>query len=502
MADGTPINRVLVKADVFALTPLAVRTGAQEAAETPNDDAGSGKPLAIDLDILGRPMIPASSFRGVFRAFLGTSGGPVADMLFGHGPRAAEKETNGQTRQVQVARGGKLEFVNLMSSDKDPRFETFCQTAIDNATRTAGDAMLRASRLAAAGTRFSLEITADSLTGAEIEFLAAALLAFAAEPRQVGASASTGAGLIELQDLQLFAMDETAIAAWLSEPDIPSWRDYIRKYPVDMAALAGAIPGLIAPTDEDDIRIDLVLDFDAPFLVATTDTAGQADLAPFEFSISHSDLRSVVRLPGSSMKGAWRAQASRILNTLGLGAEDAEAMFLAPLFGDVGQRGALEFHHFKVDDGAFEDRIQEFVAIDRITGGARSGAKFNVRRPDSLRLKGGMRLRRDRLVANFGDTENGRDHAQACIGLLALVARDFGEGDMPLGFGSRKGFGVPTVDLAASVMELGVAGSQSAWLPEQMQGPLASVLELAEVKAFLDGAVAELRRQLQRAAAE
>lgn len=71
-------------------------------------------------------------------------------------------------------------------------------------------------------------------------------------------------------------------------------------------------------------------------------------------------------------------------------------------------------------------KVQDFLAIDRFTGGGLDGAKFDAL--ELWRASFDVRLR----------LENPRDWE---LGWLILVLRDLADGWLPLGFGGAKGFG-------------------------------------------------------------
>ncbi len=80
---------------------------------------------------------------------------------------------------------------------------------------------------------------------------------------------------------------------------------------------------------------------------------------------------------------------------------------------------------------------QEFIAIDRFTGGGIEGRKYNAEGARSqaagLVLKGQLRVDAARLERAGGGIE--------CLGLMALTLRDVAEGDVTFGWGSARGYG-------------------------------------------------------------
>src|SRR5262249_41932248 len=144
------------------------------------------------------------------------------------------------------------------------------------------------------------------------------------------------------------------------------------------------------------VTLKVRLDFESHFLVNDPSQTGAED----EGKPAHApllDAEGRVLLPASSMRGAFRSQAERILRTLG-GERVAcyldsrgpvepcgpvekveELDNLCPacqLFGASGWRAPVEFSDFKPIQ-PIAPIHQEFVAIDRFTGGGAKNLKFN-----------------------------------------------------------------------------------------------------------------------------
>jgi CRISPR-associated protein (TIGR03986 family) len=197
-------------------------------------------------------------------------------------------------------------------------------------------------------------------------------------------------------------------------------------------------------------------------------------------------------LPASSFRGVWRSQSEFLLHSL-LGAQTAAGASsepkqpLAPstierLFGDTGQRSRLRIEEFSEEDFSMLDadgneappeaieenateavtrhrvqggpawrrarsqRKQDFVAIDRFTGGAADGFKFDATYADRPRLK-------TRVVLDLDGLE------PADVALAAAALRDLCVGSATFGFGGSKGYG-----RAAGTIHLnGYGGVNSDW---------------------------------------
>ena len=105
----------------------------------------------------------------------------------------------------------------------------------------------------------------------------------------------------------------------------------------------------------------------------------------------------------------------------------------AKLFGFGGWRAPVHVPRFTAAAETVAEHRQEFVAIDRFTGGGAEHLKFNAKLAGMTKLNGTLTIDLGRL--------DKVDPDRASLGLLALVLRDLAEGDIPLGSGSAKGQG-------------------------------------------------------------
>ena len=114
--------------------------------------------------------------------------------------------------------------------------------------------------------------------------------------------------------------------------------------------------------------------------------------------------------------------------------EDVESLCIAcRVFGAPGWRAPIRFSDFSaLPPHPTKLPRQQFVAIDRFTGGASRGKLFDAERPDSVTLAGGVEIESNRMCFSG-------------YGLLALVLRDLSEGDIQFGLGRAKGYGSCTV---------------------------------------------------------
>jgi len=232
------------------------------------------------------------------------------------------------------------------------------------------------------------------------------------------------------------------------------------------------------------IEVELALQATGPFLVNDPTVAGLSgfDHAPLvEWRLVKDEqaeptlqMKRIPVLPGASLRGVLRSHAERIARTLATeqaedkdyflnhcpacspiarprGEEDvpleccdslldipadqevdeADLCLACRLFGSprLGSRLIVEDAPLK-KDSELVYKVQDFLAIDRFTGGGREGAKFDAAALWKPAFTARLRL------------ENPRDWE---LGWLALVLRDLAEGWLTVGFGRAKGFGQVTV---------------------------------------------------------
>jgi hypothetical protein len=146
-------------------------------------------------------------------------------------------------------------------------------------------------------------------------------------------------------------------------------------------------------------------------------------------------------LSGSSMAGALRAHAGRLLNTLAA-LERTPDVSLGALFGPSPQelrekKMSPQASRVVVDEVIVEggkSHVQARVKIDRFTGGAFDGALF-----DEAPSVGGRVTFQVRVI---DPPEPEAHRREAEIGLILLVARDLTAGLVPVGGGAAVGRGV------------------------------------------------------------
>ncbi len=425
-----------------------------------------------------QPIIPATSLKGALRGWAAAHG---------LDPRLIREVFGDTGKKDTDPGGGKVIFHDAtLASVADPwntayrfwsakrRTALTAQVVIDAKTRSAKEHLLYYAEYVPAEAEFHVAMTAQNATEEQRGFLLSILdQAFQsiARPCRLGSDSANGWGQVRWSLDRIETMGVPEIAAWLREP--PShWTTRLRKLDAEerTAWLAAGKPVVSARSDQT-LRLKLHLTFQGPMLINDPTQQRKAD-GEDRNAVGHAMIRREdgrVFLPAQSVRGALRAQARRIWQTLALesGADlnlpepepehaerDGEQATLGGflrLFGATGCRTPIEVGSFTLEGEAEAvPHPQEFVAVDRFTGGAASGKKF---RADGLMrpsFEGEVKIRLDRWP-------HGEMEPWAWL-LLAYTLRDWIEGDGTLGFGASKGYGAfrAAVEIAGNGKEAGL----------------------------------------------
>lgn len=442
------------------LTPLHVGTGRDAEIRLDEKRMGSDKETraqdesryvaTVVRDHLDRPCIPASSFKGALAALARRVAGIDAaqhERLFG--AAEGDKTTSGGVEftylyatpdsLVQVAKTSLPQF----NCEGHPHVANLAHVSRNRDTGAAEAQRLFLSQVVPPGVVFGFDCTARGLSREDMGVLLG-LLALAGDAREglrLGAGKAADQGRVSWQQGDVWCLEAGRLAALWASDDGRIWTDRTRVR--DLKTINQTV------ASGDWLRLDgLALKFHSPFLVyerRKKEVTGDPDGGP---RLNHAG-RAV--LPSTSLHGALRAQAERILRTIGRetpagyevpgvqGLDDAGGTLdlASVLFGAPGWRSLLRCSDF-VDDGTSQDITHHMLAIDRLTGGGKDSAKFSITVRDCPTLNGSLALDLKRLEA----IEATRPGVTAqVLGLLAHVLRDLDEGDVPLGYGASKGYG-------------------------------------------------------------
>ncbi len=457
-------NRYMIIGRLTTLTPLHIGNG--DVITHPELKNESTKELiqitSVNTNDNGIPYIPGSTLKGNLRSWAKKAGLTNVDSLFG---------SDDVTKDSAV--GGKVEFYDTLVADDIPlvfaenerppywrekRFTgIIASTTIDRRTRTASDERLFHREYIPEGVSFKLMITGQDITDEEILELLCTLDGFNSRNVKLGSSTGDGWGVLqwELTDLKRIIKNE--VANWIDNNLTKVGYEALESLPSDEQKKINEQVAVMTPSDSANsaVSFKIMLNFNSHFLVNDTSRTGSMDDGkPDHFPFR--DAKGHVVLPASSFRGALRSQAEKILRTIhgehaacypdSKGQRKAckavyeinDLIHLCPickLFGASGWKSPLKISNFKTSSPVSEDELktQEFVAIDRFTGGGAKGAKFNAKAMYMPILNGTLSIDLKALErSNVGGW---------ALGLLALTFRDIIEGDVRFGFGAAKGYG-------------------------------------------------------------
>lgn len=451
-------NRWRIEAVVETRTPLRIGSGYTDVDATIHSEGNPVEVDAVALDAARRPCIPGSALKAALRVWAEARGvdEDLIGRVFGIDSRAGHS-----------GRGGKFEVWDALLDHPASAVEPVWRpergltvetsVAIDRLTRTARDQKLFHRRVVVPLTRFRLVVTGSNLDDDEVALLVAALSGFddAEQPITLGAETGSGKGHLELVpgSLVFQCIGAKDLLAWLddhtADGSVPTWRilDEGEQAPILKAAavVAGRAVGA-------GIVLGVQIGIDGPFLVNDPPPRPAREVRPEERSAAHRPRRDHdgrTLLPAKSVRGVLRSRAERIIRTLSDDTrrhacrvddqrfaceairdpvEVARLCLACRVFGAPGWRAPLAVSDFTLIEERSAGLRQEFVAIDRFTGGGVERLKFSAQPAIDPHFSG-------RIELDLARSE------PWMIGLLALVLRDLCEGDLNFGFGAAKGYG-------------------------------------------------------------
>ena len=452
-------NRWTIKGSITTLSPLHIGCGdtvQREGFTNPKTD-DPVEVSAVTTDHTRRPYIPGSALKGVLRSAIVRVArvGDMIDAIFGSG--AEDKHIGGKAEFHDAllrvgppngTGGGRSELVGWDSS-RHAAVRT--GVAIDRDYRTAAEHKLFHFEYVPPNASFSVTISARNATDQEIALILASLNRFSDMDCRLGAFTSNGYGAVKWQLESIEHLGSDGLWEWLNS----GGSGYQGLQAVDedrRRKLVELSEEMVKDFQDGLLRIPIKVRFSGPFLSMSPQNlvpgikgqkgsetaAGELHAWPIR------DYLGRVYLPSSSFRGSLRFQAERILRTLGLracheGDPEGECSPLnrmdkvgnlcdaCRVFGGPGWKSPTRFSDLLL---VGEEVIynQEFVAIDRFTGGGAPGFKFNCETVFAPQLEGEIVIDAARLDAQLR-------------GLLWLTLRDLQEGDIVFGHGGGKGYG-------------------------------------------------------------
>ena len=263
------------------------------------------------------------------------------------------------------------------------------------------------------GAEFKVNLETTIREGADKEGTIRLLRTIVAELEkeniQIGGKTTSGFGKLKLHDARIIEFDFTNrdhVSAWLNN-------DFGSIQTVDLSTIEPF------SREETDLIIEATFSLNSSLIVGlSTGDPGAPDKVNMK-----SGGKNVI--PGTSIKGAIRHRAEKIINTLSNDPECCEAI-INGLFGYVDEKSKSRMKGRVIVDECYpknvEELVQNRIKIDRFTSGTITNALFNS--APLWESKGNSRLEVRSVVNDFNDHE---------AGLMLFVLKDLWNGDLAIG---------------------------------------------------------------------
>ena len=392
---------------------------------------GSGRDERSDMDIMraadGKPFVPATSFIGALRhTILKNCFGGKEDQNFKTCWGYTEKNNEQQSA---------ISCSHLTILDNE--FEIVCRDGIriDSKTGLVCNQGKFDYELLERGAHFELnmEFTYNDATESYIKQTARTIYELLSNGHlSIGAKTTAGFGVIALvkenTNFYLFDFDnsKTNVYRWLTRKFVS---DNIRS-PTDLANPFPFKRRCFAITAKLRLKNSLII-------------RSYGKEAEFSDAVQLKSLEQWV-IPGTSLKGAIRARAERIVRTLelknvneilfglfGFVEEDWGKIDYEPPEQQKAKKGKLRIYEIYLDENDFPTELQTRIKIDRFTGGVIEGSLFDtmpIFAPESGKY---LTLRME--IDDYDDHE---------AGLILLILKDLWSGDLPVGGEKNIGRGI------------------------------------------------------------
>ncbi len=378
---------------------------------------GCGRDDRTDIDVLldsdGKPFIPATSFIGVLRHFI--RGKAHEDDLKRFWGFTSEEKISDKEKERQST----ICCDDLLLGDSS-KITVRDGIKIDNKKGIVEDKGKYDYELVERGAKFKLNmevnLSAENRTFC-CKMLKTICTALQSERILIGAKTNSGFGKVRLADAKMYEFD------YSKKEDVLKW-------------LKGE---MIAPVQFKDVT-ELPVEHKEFVINATFDLKNSLIVRSYPSSPEMPDAVHIQSsgdnvLPGTSLKGAIRARAERILKTLA-----KQDSLLTELFGNVdpenksrnSRKGRLRIDEVILPK--FMTELQSRTKIDRFTGGVIESALFETMPLFSQPINLNEKVRDVKITI--------RDCKNYEAGLMLLVLKDLWTGDLAVGGEKSVGRGV------------------------------------------------------------
>ena len=350
-------GKIILKADLELISPLMIGSGESEICDRD-----------ILLDKKGMPYIPASSFIGKLYTELQTD---KKKKYFGQ-KKVGENDKNANENKPEQ---NKFEHQSYIICDDLPLIQgPGTNTAIRDGIRINPETGIVEEgakfdyQVLEPGNHFSLEMCLNVESGTYDdckELMKNIVNVLSNKQFALGGKISSGFGNLEAQNIKVMEYDFTdkkCAAAFLLKKEL---KNLISEYTEEK----------FIPTDDFSIK--------ASFQIVNSFIIRSYSKTPYGSDAAQLKCGDKFVLPGTSLRGALRARAQKILNLLWENKKDEVDMFIAALFGTT----SLEMKNaYSVPSSLYvsetvidnvKSELQNRIKIDRFTGGTIESALFD-----------------------------------------------------------------------------------------------------------------------------
>ncbi|WP_170861273.1 RAMP superfamily CRISPR-associated protein [Geitlerinema sp. PCC 9228] len=430
--------------------------------------------LALAKNGLGKYYIPGTSLAGAFRGWMKEmdqySGSQDTERLWGYSEKPAGQDSNEGHASFSIVEDAPIKLPN----GKD--IEVRDGVGIDREWGSAADYSKYDRAILPCGTEIPLELTIDCDRSFDFSKIYDLLDVLCAGKIRIGAAKTRGLGKIQLCGCKYWEQtlsDRQSMILALKD-SLPNGKNRYKNYSPKAPKL---LPKLTVEIQWQPIE---------PVMVKAEREGIAVDILPLVSSIKEN---MALVLPGSSIKGALRTQAERIVRTVGnmpmpphqgqsydKFLQQLQSVSLTEkLFGSAAKKNdpdsKLGLGALSVDDcysnlnqnislqkwqdieqakdekklrkaldrsELLKDTQQAYhVAVDRWTGGAADGFLYSNLEPFNVQWEPiCLTVNFNRLSCCFFEEEK-----DAAIALFLLTLRDLYRGSIPLGYGVNRGLG-------------------------------------------------------------
>lgn len=407
MKSASLTSKLLWSGRLRLTSPMLIGTGAKDEASD----------LTVLKDQDGNPYLPATSVAGVLRHYFYTR----ADTAQADAKQISYFWGSGAGDNDQMC----LSALVLKDLVLQGNFNIKVRdgVSIDHATGIAIDGKKYDYEVVEPGAVFDFkaEVSVREVFDKELFIKIIIFLAQALQGGKIhiGAMITKGLGRCVLENCNFYELDFTRkndVIAWLSSE--------IDQFPVSW----DAVPTFPVKANKFIIEADFAIK-NSLIIRSYVGDPNAPDAA-------HIESNGQPVLPGTSVKGAVRSRARRIINILGL--DGSQKDLIKQLMGwadDKGATGEKIKSRLIVEETPIANVVRETqnrIRIDRFTGGVQKTALF-----DSMPLwpdKSNREMVRIKMTIN--------DYQDWEAGLLLLILKDLWVGDLPLGGEKNIGRGV------------------------------------------------------------